>query len=165
MLSVLDIFKIGVGPSSSHTVGPMRIAARFLEEAGEGVLERAARVTVSLHGSLALTGIGHGTDKATILGLLGAAPDTIDPDNADAMIAEVKRDKRLKLAGGRSLDFDPARDIDFRGDIIPEIHPNEMRLTLLDNAGVEIYAHTYYSVGGGFIASARSSFRRRRMTI
>lgn len=155
MLSVLDIFKIGVGPSSSHTVGPMRIAARFLEEAGEGVLERAARVTVSLHGSLALTGIGHGTDKATILGLLGAAPDTIDPDNADAMIAEVKRDKRLKLAGGRSLDFDPARDIDFRGDIIPEIHPNEMRLALLDKAGVEIYAHTYYSVGGGFIASAK----------
>jgi L-serine dehydratase len=156
MLSVVDIFKIGIGPSSSHTVGPMRIAARFLDEAREaGALEAAARAKIELHGSLALTGLGHGTDKAAILGLLGEVPDRIDPDAADCMVAGVRAKKRLTLAGGPEIAFDPARDIELRGDIIPEVHPNEMMLTLFDAGGAALFEQTYYSVGGGFIASAK----------
>jgi L-serine dehydratase len=156
MLSILDIFKIGIGPSSSHTVGPMRIAARFIDEAAaEGALRTAARLKVDLHGSLALTGIGHCVDKAVILGLCGETPDGVDPDAADARVAQVKAEGRLRLANGAEIAFDPARDIDFRGDIIPALHPNEMRLAVIDAGGAEIFEQTYYSVGGGFIASAR----------
>ncbi len=156
MLSVFDIFKIGIGPSSSHTVGPMRIAARFLAEAdAAGALAQAARVKVDLHGSLALTGIGHGTDKAAILGLLGFAPDETDPDEAAAAVARVRASKRLRLAGGPEVPFNPAADIDLRGDIVPSVHPNEMRIFLFDAAGKALFEQTYYSVGGGFIASAR----------
>jgi L-serine dehydratase len=156
MLSVFDIFKIGIGPSSSHTVGPMRIALRFLDEAREaGVLAKAARVKVDLHGSLALTGLGHGTDKAAILGLLGFVPDETDPDAAEAAVARVRSEKRLKLAGGPDIVFNPARDIDLKGSIVPTLHPNEMRLFLFDASGAALFDQTYYSVGGGFIASAR----------
>ncbi|MFQ5564398.1 MAG: L-serine ammonia-lyase [Parvularculaceae bacterium] len=156
MLSVFDIFKIGVGPSSSHTVGPMRIAARFLEEAAEaGVLAKAARIIVSLHGSLALTGAGHGSDKAVILGLIGETPDGVDPDAAEAMVVRVRENKRLQLRGGPEIDFDPQADIEFRGDIIPELHPNEMRLRIVDAGGRTLFDHVYYSVGGGFISSAK----------
>ncbi|MEQ1929066.1 MAG: L-serine ammonia-lyase [Parvularculaceae bacterium] len=156
MLSVFDIFKIGIGPSSSHTVGPMRIGLRFLTEAREaGVLGKAARVKIDLHGSLALTGIGHGTDKASMLGLLGFVPDETDPDSAEAAVARVRAEKHLKLAGGPDIVFNPARDIDLRGDVIPDLHPNEMRLFLFDATGEVLFDQTYYSVGGGFIASAR----------
>jgi L-serine dehydratase len=156
MLSVFDIFKVGIGPSSSHTVGPMRIGARFLSEAKEaGALDRARRVCVDLHGSLALTGVGHGTDKAAILGLLGFAPEETNPDEAEAAVAQVKKTRRLKLSRGPDIDFDPARDINLRGDVIPAIHPNEMRLRLFDAGGAVLFEQTYYSVGGGFIASAR----------
>ncbi len=156
MLSIFDIFKIGIGPSSSHTVGPMRIGARFLADANAaGVLAAATRINISLHGSLALTGIGHGTDKATILGLLGFEPDRTDPDEADAAFALVRERKRLRLAGGPEIGFDPATDMDFRGDIIPRIHPNEMTLRLFGADGEECLAQTYYSVGGGFIATEK----------
>ena len=156
MLSVFDIFKIGIGPSSSHTVGPMRIGIRFLAEAKDaGVLQNAARAKVSLHGSLALTGIGHGTDKAAILGLLGFAPDETDPDEAERAAVRVRETKRLALSGGPVIDFDPRLDIDLRGDVIPTVHPNEMALSLYNRDGAEIFAQTYYSVGGGFIASAK----------
>ncbi|MEO1425366.1 MAG: serine dehydratase beta chain, partial [Pseudomonadota bacterium] len=121
MLSVLDIFKVGIGPSSSHTVGPMRIANRFVAEAcGAKVLAAARRVTISLHGSLALTGIGHGTDKATILGLAGHEPDRINPDRADADFDAVCASKTLTLAttdGAQSqtIAFDPVTDLALRG--------------------------------------------------
>ncbi len=156
MLSVFDIFKIGIGPSSSHTVGPMRIATRFLEEAVDaGVLSETVRVIISLHGSLALTGAGHGSDKAAILGLLGEAPDVVTPDAAEAMVARVRHEKRLKLHNGPEIDFDPRTDIEFRGDILPELHPNEMHLVLMDAVGAALFDQIYYSVGGGFISSAR----------
>ncbi len=156
MLSVFDIFKIGIGPSSSHTVGPMRIALRFLDEAKEaGALDQATRAHVELRGSLALTGIGHGTDKAAILGLMGFVPDRTDPDDAEKAVAEVRERRRLKLAGGPDIAFDPKRDIDLRGDIPTALHPNEMRLRLQDAGGATLFDQTYYSVGGGFIASAR----------
>lgn len=154
MLSIVDIFKVGVGPSSSHTVGPMRIGIRFLGDAGEA-LAGAKRVRVALHGSLALTGVGHGTDRAVILGLMGFEPDQMDPDKADAALASVKETKRLSLPGGPEVAFDPARDMDFRGDIIPEIHPNEMVLRLCGDNDETLFEQTYYSVGGGFISTAR----------
>ena len=113
------------------------------------------RVKVDLHGSLALTGVGHGTDKATILGLMGFTPEATDPDEADAAFEKVKSENRLTLAGGPEISFSPSKDIDLRGDIIPEIHPNEMRLFLFDQAGAVIFEQTYYSVGGGFIASEK----------
>lgn len=156
MLSIVDIFKVGIGPSSSHTVGPMRIGVRFLHDAqAAGVMDAAARVKISLHGSLALTGIGHGTDKATILGLLGFEPDTTDPDEADAAFVNVKETSRLALAGGPTISFNYASDLDFRGDIIPTLHPNEMALRFFDAAGEEIFVQIYYSVGGGFIATEK----------
>ncbi len=156
MLSIFDIFKIGIGPSSSHTVGPMRIALRFLEEAqSAGALADLKRLKIDLHGSLALTGIGHGTDKAVILGLMGFKPETTDPNAADAAFAAVKRDRKITLATGVAIEFDMTRDIDLRGDIEPTVHPNEMCLTAVDAAGKTAFANTYYSVGGGFIASEK----------
>jgi L-serine dehydratase len=156
LLSVFDIFKIGIGPSSSHTVGPMRIGRRFLEEAkAAGALAGAVRVKADLHGSLALTGVGHGTDKAVILGLMGFEPDTTDPDEAGRAFEQVKTDKKISLHGGAEIGFDPKSDIDLRGDITPSLHPNEMRLALYDKAGKELFATVFYSVGGGFIASEK----------
>lgn len=156
MLSVFDIFKIGIGPSSSHTVGPMRIGQRFLDEAKEhNALEKASRVKADLHGSLALTGIGHGTDKAIILGLLGFEPDNTDPDEAEKAFAAVKKNKRLRLRGGPEIIFDHSFDINLRTDIIPKIHPNEMCLTLLNASGEILFSQYYYSVGGGFIATEK----------
>jgi len=154
MLSVLDLFRIGLGPSSSHTVGPMRIARRFLREAGKReVLSKAVRIEVELQGSLALTGIGHGTDKAAILGLMGFDPATANPDVAEAAFLGVARDRVLKLAGGPDIPFDPLRDILYRGDIVPDLHPNGMTIRLFDGGDDPAMVETYYSTGGGFIAS------------
>ncbi|MEO1015652.1 MAG: L-serine ammonia-lyase [Pseudomonadota bacterium] len=157
MLSVLDIFKVGIGPSSSHTVGPMRAARRFLVEAAASrSLETAIRVHVELHGSLALTGIGHGSDRAVILGLLGFEPETTDPDEAARAIDATKSKGEISLFGRSDpVRFNPARDIELRGDIIPSLHPNGMRLRLLGGDDATVFEQTYYSVGGGFIASAR----------
>jgi L-serine dehydratase len=155
MLSTLDIFKIGIGPSSSHTVGPMRITRRALIEAkAQGVLLNAHRVKVELQGSLALTGIGHGSDKAAVLGLLGAEPDQIDPDWADETFLKLKSATHLTLFQGPDIGFDYRRDIDFRGDIVPRLHPNGMTIRLYDGRAQVIFERTFYSVGGGFIASA-----------
>lgn len=156
MLSVFDIFKIGIGPSSSHTVGPMRIARRFLEEAkNDGALEKAVRVRIDLHGSLALTGVGHGTDKAAILGLMGFLPEATDPDEAEAAFQSAKTASEITLHGGKTISFDAKRDIELRGNITPTVHPNEMHLTLFDAAEKPLFEQTYYSVGGGFIASEK----------
>lgn len=156
MLSVLDLFRVGLGPSSSHTVGPMRIGRRFLREAGKaGKLQQASRVEVELQGSLALTGVGHGTDKAAILGLLGFTPESADPDDAEAAFHAVARDKCLKLAGGPEIEFKPLRDILYRGDIVPDVHPNGMVLRLFGDDDTDPLTRVYYSTGGGFIASAR----------
>src|SRR5215510_8215688 len=132
MLSVLDLFRIGIGPSSSHTLGPIRIGKRFLEELRErGDLARAARIVVELQGSLALTGKGHATPKAVVLGLLGLDPETLDPDQADVMVARVGEEKRIALLGEQGVAFDPEKDIVFAYDVMPELHPNGMRLSAL----------------------------------
>src|SRR5207342_1073930 len=113
-VSVFDLFKLGVGPSSSHTMGPMTAAGRFLERPGPD-LAKTARVEVSLYASLALTGRGHATDRAVILGLAGFAPRTLDPDEADRVVHAVRLDGRLKLAGRREIAFDEASDLLWEG--------------------------------------------------
>lgn len=156
MLSVLDLFRVGIGPSSSHTVGPIRIAKRFLDgfQRRDG-LKGIARVDVHLRGSLALTGAGHATPKAVILGLMGLEPETLDPDTADADVEAVYRDKRISFLGVHDVAFDPAVHIIFDYDTPPELHPNGMQLTAFDSDGNIIRAQTYYSTGGGFIASEK----------
>jgi len=161
MLSVFDIFKRGIGPSSSHTVGPMRIAQRFIREAfSAGILSMAGKIDISLHGSLALTGIGHSSDKATILGLMGHEPESIDPDAAEAAFKAARDGDKILLqtsdgAGQVEVPFNVKENIHLRGDIVPTLHPNEMKLTLYNKAGEVIFDAIYYSVGGGFISSEK----------
>ena len=161
MLSILDIFRIGIGPSSSHTVGPMRIARNFVRALGKaGKLESTDRVAVELQGSLALTGVGHGTVDATILGLAGFRPDRTDPDEAVAALARIDKSGRIALDRTWEIDFDRARDIDLAGHIIPELHPNGMLLRALDVAGETLMKRTYFSTGGGFVASEQQLRRK-----
>ena len=146
--SIFELFKIGIGPSSSHTVGPMRAARSFA--AGLGGMA-AARIQVELYGSLGLTGRGHGTDRAVILGLLGEEPDRVDPGRIDSLVRGVRESQRIALMGGRAMQFDEARDMLFRGDMVLPGHPNGMRFTAFDGAGAILRQEVYYSVGGGFI--------------
>jgi L-serine dehydratase len=146
--SIFELFKIGIGPSSSHTVGPMR-AARSFAAGLDGAA--AGRVQIELYGSLGLTGRGHGTDRAVILGLLGEEPDRVDPTQIDGLVRGVRESKRIALMGGNTIPFDETRDLLFRGDMVLPGHPNGMRFTAFDNAGAVIRQETYYSVGGGFI--------------
>ena len=155
MLSIFDIFKIGIGPSSSHTVGPMWAGHRFLSELKDkGILNEISSVRVGLYGSLALTGVGHGTDKASLLGLAGYQPDSIDPDEADRIFESIKSDKKIKLAGEHEIDFDYDTQLMFHNDeALPE-HPNAMRIYASDQHGIVVYYKTYLSIGGGFIVCA-----------
>ena len=154
VLSILDIFRIGIGPSSSHTVGPMRIARLFVRALAKAEkLDRAARVHVELQGSLALTGVGHGSVDASILGLAGFRPDRTFPDEAAAAMADIRERGVLSLLGQHEIAFDVRRDIALAGDIIPDLHPNGMRLAAFDGAGDVLLERTYYSTGGGFVAS------------
>ena len=154
MLSILALFRIGIGPSSSHTVGPMRIARRFalgLSQAGQ--LPRVRRVEVELQGSLALTGAGHGSIGATVLGLLGEEPDRIDPDHV-AVLLSATGHGTLSLLGRQPIDFVTARDVVLACDVIPALHPNGMRLRAFAGDGAVLADETWYSTGGGFIATA-----------
>lgn len=157
-LSVFDIFKIGIGPSSSHTMGPMVAAARFLDDLRGGAEKipgatRPHRMQASLHGSLAFTGKGHATDRAVILGLCGLRPDTMDPDRAEEIEAEVYRSGLVRPEGLGDLVFEPARDLIFDyGPALPG-HPNGMILKALDPSGATYHQQTYYSVGGGFVVT------------
>lgn len=156
MLSVLDIFRIGIGPSSSHTVGPIRIAKRFAESLRrKDRLCKTARIVVELQGSLALTGRGHATPKAVILGLLGLEPETLDPNLADANVAKVYSEQTLALLGEHVIDFDADADLLFDFETLPELHPNGMKLSAFTNDGELLRTQTYYSTGGGFIVSKR----------
>lgn len=156
MLSVLDIFRIGIGPSSSHTVGPMRIARMFVRSLERnGRMERVAQVSAELQGSLALTGAGHGTIGATVLGLMGHKPEALDPDAGEAALARVEQSGRIELGGTHSIAFDRARDLDLAGHVIPDLHPNGMLLRAYDAAGEVLLERTYFSTGGGFVASEK----------
>ncbi len=152
MISVFELFKIGIGPSSSHTVGPMKAAAAFANGLAEtGAIGRAAAVEVALLGSLAFTGKGHGSDRAVILGLSGEAPETVDLDAADRLIAEVRETKRLSLGGRRTIAFDPESAIRFDTITPAARHPNTMRFVARDDEGGALADETWLSVGGGFI--------------
>ncbi|MEW5811814.1 MAG: L-serine ammonia-lyase [Actinomycetota bacterium] len=144
-VSVFELFSIGIGPSSSHTVGPMRAARQFTERI-RGSLNAVASVRVELFGSLAATGAGHGTPGAVVLGLEGAEPDTVDPDHARTRAEEIQRDGRLRLAGEWPVAVEivmALRAMDF--------HSNGMVFTAVRADGVELDRHVYYSVGGGFV--------------
>ena len=161
MLSVLDIFRIGIGPSSSHTVGPMRIGALFLAALRKaGKLRQVSRVHAELQGSLALTGVGHGTVDATILGLAGFAPERADPDEAAEALETIAESSRMMLGGKHEIAFDKSCDIDLAGHVIPDLHPNGMKLSAWDSEGERLLELTYYSTGGGFVASAAQLKRK-----
>ena len=152
MISVFELFKIGIGPSSSHTVGPMKAAAAFANGLlASDAIDRVATVEVALLGSLAFTGRGHATDKAVILGLGGERPETVDPDLADALAARVRETRTLNLAGRRPIAFDAERAIRFDTLTPAPLHPNTMRFIARDVEGKAIADETWLSVGGGFI--------------
>ena len=154
MLSVLDVFRTGIGPSSSHTVGPMRICARFVRRLrARGTFAKTARIVVRLRGSLAFTGAGHATPKACYLGLMGYAPETLDAEQSAKDLIAMETSLQIKLGGKRVIDFNPAQDLIFDYDSPADLHPNEMALSAYDASGAAIDQRVYYSTGGGFIAS------------
>ncbi|MDY7093181.1 MAG: L-serine ammonia-lyase [Acidobacteriota bacterium] len=172
-LSVFDLFSIGIGPSSSHTVGPMRAAKQFVERlAAQGRLGETRRIRIELYGSLALTGKGHGTDRAVLLGLEGEAPETLDPDSVDGTLERIRSEGSVRLLGEQPLVFDETRDLLFlRRKSLP-LHPNGMRFTAYSSAGssdaaspaedqvVEepvVEERVYYSVGGGFVVTQQDA--------
>ena len=154
-VSTFDLFKIGIGPSSSHTVGPMRAAARFVERwlVEPGRLQDVARIRAEVFGSLALTGRGHGTDKAVLMGLEGHLPNAIDPDLIPAALARIRGEKRILLAGTHAVAFDEKRDLVMNKRQKLPYHTNGMRFTAFDASGNEIATRDYYSVGGGFVVN------------
>ncbi|WP_422910497.1 L-serine ammonia-lyase [Pseudomonas sp. MAC6] len=156
-ISVFDLFKIGIGPSSSHTVGPMRAAALFSGALAERyLLERTARLQVRLYGSLSATGVGHGSDRAVIMGLMGEWPDQVDPASIESRIAELLASGQLLLGGRVSIAFDWARDMQLLDENLP-YHPNAMTLSAFAADGNLLHENTYYSVGGGFVVDAEQA--------
>jgi L-serine dehydratase len=154
MTSILELFRIGIGPSSSHTVGPMRAARRFAEELEAcGRLARTVGVMVEIYGSLALTGKGHGTDRAILLGLLGETPEVVDPATVEAKISRIYESHSLRLLGTSSINFDPERELVFHRNAMLPVHTNGMRFTAYGTEGRQLDRRIYYSIGGGFIVA------------
>lgn len=162
-LSVFDLFKVGIGPSSSHTVGPMRAAAAFVERLRiSGMQGRVTRVRTHLYGSLALTGHGHGTLKAIILGLQGEEPHLVQPTEAERRFEESQQDGNLLLGGKDAIAFDAAADITLHLRERLDFHSNGMRFEATDASGELLDQHTYYSVGGGFVLDEREAAAAER---
>jgi L-serine dehydratase len=153
-LSVFDLFKIGIGPSSSHTVGPMKAAAMFANRLREdGLLDRVARVEVRMYGSLGATGKGHGTDKAVMLGMEGLMPDSIDPDTIEPRLKAMRAAGKIQLAGTHPLAFSEKNDLTFlRREALP-YHSNGVKFIAFDAQGAVISERRYFSIGGGFVVS------------
>lgn len=149
-ISIFDIFKIGIGPSSSHTVGPMKAAREFVSRL-ELSLKSVRKLEVRLYGSLAYTGKGHGSDSAILLGLSGEEPETIDPDSVDGMLKQINTDHRLNIGADTAIDFDPDNDLIFDYGEPLARHTNGMRFTALDDKGKTLLSDDYFSLGGGFI--------------
>ena len=151
-ISAFDLFKIGIGPSSSHTVGPMRAAAMFVNSlASDGLLDQVTGVEVELFGSLGATGHGHGSVKAVVLGLTGELPETVDPEAAEPLVASVRETGRLRLLGRREIDFDIGEDVILHRRKRLPFHSNAMRFAALAPGETELAVRYYYSVGGGFV--------------
>ena len=159
-LSVLDLFTIGIGPSSSHTVGPMRAGRRFVERLREaGLLERTARVEAHLYGSLALTGKGHGTDTAVLLGLEGESPEEVDINVVPERLKTIRAKEKLRLGGTHPVTFVEKRDLLFhRTESLPA-HPNGLRFIARDAGDSVLLTKTYYSIGGGFVVGEQAAQR------
>ncbi|MBW4051925.1 MAG: L-serine ammonia-lyase [Proteobacteria bacterium] len=160
-LSVFDIFKIGIGPSSSHTMGPMRAAHEFvLGLERDGLLATTQRVRVRLYGSLALTGLGHGTDRAVLIGLEGGDPETVEPDSIEPTLQRIRTSHRIRLLGRQEIDFDEKSDLLLlRSERLPG-HPNGMRFAAVAADGTALREEEYYSIGGGFIVRGGESHAR-----
>ena len=151
-LSALDLFSVGIGPSSSHTVGPMRAARRFALALSElGLLEATGRIHAQLFGSLGATGHGHGSDRAVLLGLEGEDPETVDTDRALQRVEQVRASQTLSLCGTHEIPFDPASDLVLHRRKTLPTHPNGMTFAAYDSSGQPLLERTYYSVGGGFV--------------
>ena len=156
-LSAFDLFSIGIGPSSSHTVGPMRAAGMFATGlARDGLLPATARVRTELFGSLGATGQGHGSRAAVVLGLLGEVPEQVDTEKAPAQVAAVRERGRIALLGRNDIGFAERGDLVLNRRTTLPAHPNGMRLTAYDAQGTVLAEKTYYSVGGGFVVDASS---------
>ncbi|MFC7545225.1 L-serine ammonia-lyase [Plantactinospora sp. GCM10030261] len=152
MISVFDLFSVGIGPSSSHTVGPMRAARTFvLGLKADGCLADVTRVRAELFGSLGATGHGHGSDRAVLLGLAGEAPETVDTDRVDGWLTGVRAAGRINLLGAHQIDFQVDRDLVLHRRRSLPFHPNGMTFAAYDRTGATIRERTYYSVGGGFV--------------
>lgn len=150
-ISVFDLFKVGIGPSSSHTVGPMRAACLFAQSLKEqDLLFRTDRVKIKLFGSLSATGVGHGTDKAVIMGLMGYQPDSVDPTLIEPAMQAIGETGMLNLAQQKMVSFDWNLDLQFIEAVLP-YHPNAMQLSVYDADNHELMKNTYYSIGGGFV--------------
>ncbi|MEQ1528150.1 MAG: L-serine ammonia-lyase [Methylococcales bacterium] len=152
-ISVFEIFKIGIGPSSSHTVGPMRAAREFavkLQQAG--LIDKVDKLTVQLYGSLGATGKGHGTDKAVLMGLEGEAPDLIDPSIIPSRLDAIRQAGKINLLKQWPVNFTEKSDLLFHRKVLP-YHSNGMRFTVFDKTAAELLQQDYYSVGGGFVVS------------
>ncbi|HEV2710214.1 MAG TPA: L-serine ammonia-lyase [Edaphobacter sp.] len=168
--SLFELFKIGIGPSSSHTVGPMRAALRFVGSLeSSGLLPRTGSVRVDLYGSLALTGHGHGTDRAIQLGLLGEAPDTVDPALIDTLLAAIRNTGTLYLLDIHEIPFMESKHLLFHRDrMYPDssvtTHPNGMRFSAFDDDGVLLSEEIFYSIGGGFILSEQEFEAQRDLS-
>ena len=153
-ISVFDLFRIGIGPSSSHTVGPMRAAGMFVAGLSDsGLMSKLARIQVELFGSLGATGKGHGTDKALILGLQGELPETVDTDAIPARLEQVRTLGRLQLPGETVIAFDAQQDMLFHKNKLLPYHPNGLTFCAFDSAGKVLQERSYYSVGGGFVVN------------
>ena len=153
-VSVFELFKIGIGPSSSHTVGPMRAANTFVQRLDEqDLLQKVRRVGVTLFGSLAFTGRGHGTDKAVMLGLSGELPDKIDPDNIDGILEQIRNSGMIRLAATQQVNFTEKSDLLFDKDTTLPYHSNGMRFVAFDTNDELLLERDYYSVGGGFVVN------------
>lgn len=150
-IGVLDLFKIGIGPSSSHTVGPMKAAATFVRGLREGGEENVARIEATVFGSLAWTGRGHATDKAIVLGLSGKTPDRIDPDEARRIFDRIRIDRLIELPGGRRIVFGLDRDVIFDTKRQFDRHPNAMEFKAMDASNDIIASEIWFSIGGGFV--------------
>ena len=149
-VSAFDLFKLGIGPSSSHTMGPMTAACRFIDWLGER-LNKVQRIEITLYASLALTGRGHATDRAVLLGLAGFQPRGLDPDAADAVLTDIRANHWLSLGGRHGIAFDEASDLLWEGRTRLPPHPNALTFRAYDAAGAVVGQRTYFSIGGGFV--------------
>ncbi|HEX6076496.1 MAG TPA: L-serine ammonia-lyase [Micromonosporaceae bacterium] len=158
MISVFDLFKIGIGPSSSHTVGPMLAARMFAAGLkADGTLAETARVAAELYGSLGATGHGHGSEKAVLLGLAGEDPETVDTATMGDRVSAIRRDRRLVLLGSHEVGFDPDHDLVMHRRKSLPYHPNGMIFRAFDTSGQPLRERTYYSVGGGFVVDEQAA--------